>query len=203
MCVPRVKAKSKNCCTLPWFLLILHDDLIAQHPLLLLLIASYWLWQGKKEQVRDWKQRQRQDRDNDVGMWSGPVRGNRAKDSNLHWHQAPNLATLQTNLVKISPCLMPSRERKWRCRKKVEESEGQGRKRAKERRATSIWDGVSRRGGRGIKGTLKFKRAPESLLLSQQREANHRTHQREGKSETWYHIWNWKMSVCVGGDKWS
>lgn len=141
MCVPRVKAKSKNCCTLPWFLLILHDDLIAQHPLLLLLIASYWLWQGKKEQVRA-KQRQWQDRDNDVGMWSGPVRGNRAKDSNLHWHQAPNLATLQTNLVKISPCLMPSRERKWRCRKKVDESEGQGRKRAKERRATSIWDGV-------------------------------------------------------------
>lgn len=111
MCVPRVKAKSKNCCTLPWFLLILHDDLIAQHPLLRLLIASYWLWQGKKEQVRDGKQRQWQDRDNDVGMWSGPVRGNRAKDSNLSDTRPPTWQPSRLILLKSLPAWChPERE---------------------------------------------------------------------------------------------
>lgn len=148
MCVPRVKAKSKNCCTLHWFLLILHDDLIAQHPLLLLLIASYWLWQGKKEQVRDGKQRQWQDRDNDVGMWSGPVRGNRAKDSNLTDTRPPTWQPSRLILLKSLPAWCHPERESGDAGKKVDESEGQGRKRAKERRATSIWDG----------GLMKVKR---------------------------------------------
>lgn len=106
-------------------------------------------------------------------------RENRAKDSILHWHQAPNLAALQPNLVKIFPCLMPSWERKKRRRRGWTRDRSSGRRRAKGGRGKQ-WEylrwglmkvsGVSEgggveasgRGGRGIMGTLSSKGLPRA-----------------------------------------
>lgn len=91
----------------------------------------------------------------------------------------PNLATLQPNLVKILPCLMPSTERKREMEERMDKRKGLGKETSKkrERQPVRVFEMGSHeskkreggrkrddlgRGGRGIKGTLSSKGLPRA-----------------------------------------